>query len=529
MIKINQIKIPVNDNKTDIKDVIRKTLRLPKKYDFTYSIVKKSVDSRKKEELLYIYSVEVKLLDCSESVVMKKIHNNNISIINDKIYCFPEPVFSKEKKIVIAGSGPAGLFAALFLARAGYKPVIYERGMAVEERSRVVREFWETGVLNTECNIQFGEGGAGTFSDGKLNTAVKEKNGRIRKVLETFNEFGAPYEILYVNKPHIGTDILKSVVKNIREEIIKLGGEVHFNSCITDIDIINNKVRGVTINDSYTTDCDVLVLATGHSARDTFLMLRDKDVSMEAKPFAVGLRVEHSQDLINRYAYGTTNFTSLPVADYKVTAKAFNGRGVYSFCMCPGGYVVNASSEAECTCVNGMSYSKRDGQNANSAIIVTVDSNDYGKQDVLDGMYFQRKLERAAFSEGKGAVPYQLNEDFVKGIKSTACQSVIPQIKGLSIPANLREVLPDFLCDSIIDCMKSFDKIIKGFNMPDAVFSGVESRTSSPVRILRNDTLQSRNVDGLYPCGEGAGYAGGITSAAVDGIKVAEAIATLTF
>ena len=533
MIKINQLKVPVTDKSPDddaaLKSAVRKALKLPSKYDFNYKIVKKSVDARKKDKLLYIYSVEVSLINCKETVVLKKLHDHNITTANDRVYEFPEPVLSKEHRICIVGSGPAGLFCALFLARQGYRPVIFERGMAVEERIQAVDEFWATGKLNINSNIQFGEGGAGTFSDGKLNTAVKEKNGRIRKVLETFCEYGAPYDIMYTNKPHIGTDILKIVVKNIREEIIKLGGEVHFNSCVTDIDIVNHKVAGITINNKDSYDCDILVLATGHSARDTFEMLKNKqDVIMEPKAFAVGLRVEHSQQMITEHAYGNTFFASLPVADYKVTAQTAGGRGVYSFCMCPGGYVVNASSEEGYTCVNGMSYSKRDGINANSAIIVTIDSKDYGEKDVLDGMYFQRKLEKAAYMQGMGAVPYQLNEDFQRGIKSTGYAGIVPQIKGLSIPANLREVLPDFLCDSIIDGMKSFDKIINGFNMPDAVFSGVESRTSSPVRILRGDTLQSAGVAGLYPCGEGAGYAGGITSAAVDGIKVAEAIASLT-
>ena len=385
--------------------------------------------------------------------------------------------------------------------------------------------FFETGVLDTETNIQFGEGGAGTFSDGKLNSVIKEKDGRIRKVLETFVEFGANPEILYVNKPHVGTDVLSVVVSNIRNEIIRLGGTVNFNSKVTDIYIDTGKITGIRVNDEYDEEFNAVVLAPGHSARDTFEMLLKKGIEMEKKSFAVGMRIEHNQSLINNFAYGRDDNGSLPVADYKVTAKAGNNRGVYSFCMCPGGYVVNASSEKNMTCVNGMSYSKRDGKNANSAIVVTVNPEDFGENGVLSGMYFQRQLEHNAYLQGKGSVPYQLNEDFIKGKATSGYGSVKPQILGKKTGADLREVFPEFICESIIDGMKSFDKIIHGFNMGDAVFSGVESRTSSPVRIIRNEMFESISVKGLYPCGEGAGYAGGITSAAVDGIKVAEAVA----
>ncbi len=525
MIRINQIKCNINNPEQNISIKIRKILRLKDNIEFKYEIIKKSVDARKKDCLMYIYSVNVWLKNINENNLVKKLNDKNIMLTNEDKFIFPQVSLNTDKRIAIIGSGPAGLFCGLFLARAGFKPVIFERGADVHERTSIVNAFWETGVLDTQTNVQFGEGGAGTFSDGKLNTVVKEKGGRIRKVLETFVEFGAPQEILYDAKPHIGTDILRNVVYNIRKEIENLGGQVNFNSQMTDIYMTDGVIKGIRINDSKDYECDRLVLALGHSARDTFELLKTRGLAMETKAFAIGMRVEHPQSLINNFAYGRDIATPLPVASYKVTAKASNERGVYSFCMCPGGYVVNASSEENRLCVNGMSYSKRDGVNANSAIIVTVSPQDYYKNDVLDGMKFQRILEENAFKAGCGMVPYQLNEDFIAGKSSVSYGNVVPQIKGKSKASNLREIFPEYVCESVIDGMKSFDKMINGFNMPDAVFSGVESRTSSPVRMTRDELLQSISIKGVYPCGEGAGYAGGITSAAVDGIKVAQAIA----
>lgn len=526
MIRINQLKLHIGQDEKLLEDKIRRALRLKPSVKFTYEIVRKSIDARHKDRLMNIFSVNVTLKSINEEELVKKVADNNIMLTDSVSYSFPMPKFPKSSEIVIAGSGPAGLFCGLFLARAGYRPTIFERGASIHERTGIVNSFWETGVLNTETNVQFGEGGAGTFSDGKLNTVIKEKYGRIRKVLETFVEFGAPKEILFSNKPHIGTDILETVVYRIRKEIERLGGKVLFNSKITDINIVNGSIEGVRINNETEYPCNRLVLAIGHSARDTFEMLLARSLPMEPKAFAVGMRLEHPQKLINEYMYGTdTDISKLPVADYKVTAKALTGHGVYSFCMCPGGYVVNASSEAGRTCTNGMSYSGRDGKNANSAIIVTVNPEDFNDNSTLGGMHFQRKLEESAYRLGNGAVVYQLNEDFCANRPSIGYGSLKPAVKGQIKPSNLRETLPEFVCESVIDGMKSFDKIIKGFNMPDAVFSGVESRTSSPIRMLRKDNLESTGIKGIYPCGEGAGYAGGITSAAVDGIKVAEAIA----
>ena len=377
--------------------------------------------------------------------------------------------------------------------------------------------------------MQFGEGGAGTFSDGKLNTQISDTFGRIRYVLQSFVEFGASEEILYANKPHIGTDVLAVVIKNIRQHITALGGEVNFGSCLKKIEIKDGKVCGVVIADKdgeYARKCSKVCLAIGHSSRDTFEYLHSENIDMEPKPFAVGVRIEHPQEMINYNAYADAAY-ELPAADYKVTYKTKNTdkeRGVYSFCMCPGGYVVNASSENGRTCVNGMSYSGRDSRNANSAIIVTVGPDDFG-HGVLDGIKFQRQLEANAYAEGNGKVPVQLFGDFEKNITTTKLGEVEPCIKGEYTFANLKNVLPSYVADSVVEGVHGFSKFIHDFDRKDAVLSGVESRTSSPVRIIRNDELVSTSVCGLYPCGEGAGYAGGITSAAVDGVKVAEYMA----
>lgn len=524
MIRINQIKLRPDHTEEDLDKHIRRTLKLDKNSSFEYEIRKKSIDSRKKPDIFYIYAVNVITRDSNEVKLVSKLHDNNVMLTDETSYSYNPPENADlDKKIVIAGFGPAGLFCAQQLSRWGLKPIVIERGLPVEERQKAVEEFWNTGKLNTDSNVQFGEGGAGTFSDGKLNTMVKEKSGRIRKVLETFVDFGADSSILYLNKPHIGTDILCNVVRNMRNGIISNGGKVLFGTCLKDIVIENGRVKGIYVNDGQYIECDRLVLAIGHSARDTFTMLNEHKVHMEQKSFAVGLRVEHPQEIINNNSYGTSEY-ELPVADYKVTAKASNGKGVYSFCMCPGGYVVNASSEEGMLAVNGMSYSDRGSSNANSAIVVTVGPEDFGSEDILAGMYFQRDLESKAYRVGNSKVPVQLNSDFQNNIASTKLRRVTPCIKGEYSLTNLRQILPESVSEAIVDGMKEFDRHIAGFNMEDAVFSGVESRTSSPVRITRNDDMESVNVKGMFPCGEGAGYAGGITSAAVDGIKTAEAV-----
>jgi hypothetical protein len=428
------------------------------------------------------------------------------------------------------------------LSNAGFKPLLLERGAEVKKRMELVEHFWQTGELDTRTNVQFGEGGAGTFSDGKLNTMVKDKEGRAREALRIFVEHGAKENIMYEAKPHIGTDILCDVVVNMREKIKANGGEVRFEAQVMDILFdADNKVTAVKVGDE-TIPSDAVVLAIGHSARDTFYMLKDRAVDMQPKPFAVGYRVEHRQSLINLSQYGMEAPEGLGAAPYKLVAQTSEGRGVYSFCMCPGGYVVNASSEEKRLAINGMSYSKRDGANANSAIIITVDPKDFGSEDVLSGVEFQRKLEEKAFELGQGKIPVEYYCDFkqeVEAIKAGKTGAFPdkdlshkddksfnqPQMKGDHVFARVHEILPNELNFAFIEGMEKFGRTIKGYDNVDALISGVESRTSSPVRINRDDSGQSVNIKGLFPCGEGAGYAGGIMSAAMDGIRTAELIA----
>ena len=529
MIRITQLKLPIEHKKQELYEKTAKLLRVAPSEIKQLKIVKQSVDARKKEQILFIYTVDVEV--AKEQQILKKVKNNQVSQVKEVPYQFPsggeEPL---KHPPVIIGSGPAGLFCGLMLAQAGYHPILLERGQDVEQRQKDVEWFWNTGILNTRSNVQFGEGGAGTFSDGKLNTLVKDPLKRNQKVLEILVEHGADPEILYVNKPHIGTDVLSKVVKNIREHIIDLGGQVFFESQVTDMTIKGGRITALEINGDQpekrrVLEAEAVVLAVGHSARDTFAMLLKRGVPMEKKAFAVGLRIQHPQAMINQSQYGMAHSDILGPASYKVTHQTSLQRGVYSFCMCPGGYVVNASSEKERIAVNGMSYSGRNGDNANSAIIVTVTPEDFGS-NILDGMHFQRRLENLAWREGNGKIPVQLYGDFKNNRISTGFGAVTPSIKGAYTFGNLNRVLPEFLTAPLKEGITGFSTRIKGFDMEEAVLSGVESRTSSPVRILRGDSLQSVTLHGLYPCGEGAGYAGGITSAAVDGLKIAEQIAT---
>lgn len=522
MLRIQQLKLDIQAEEKDLISAAAKALHVAPGRIQSLKIRKRSIDARKKPQIFYVYTVDVSVE--KERAVLKKCRNSNVSIASDPIYAPAAVKIKKEtKRPVIIGMGPAGLFCALFLARAGMRPLILERGADVLERQRAVECFWKTGILDERTNIQFGEGGAGTFSDGKLNTAVKDITGRNRYILETFVEFGAPSEILWMNKPHIGTDLLRDVIRNIRIEIERLGGEVRFFHQVTDLCISHGHLTGVTVNGEKQIPCTTAVLAIGHSARDTFKMLEQRNISMTQKAFAVGVRVEHPQELIDLMQYGQPSGAVLPAADYKLTCQLADGRGVYSFCMCPGGYVVNASSEKNRLAVNGMSYHSRSGKNANSAIVVTVTSRDFGGSGVLAGMEFQRRLEELAWNAGNGKVPVQLFDDFCRNRKSTRIGDIIPCIKGAWDFGNLRSCFPEAIGHSIVCGMQAFGQKIPGFDRGDTVLSGVESRTSSPVRVERDKTLQS-SVMGLYPCGEGAGYAGGITSAAMDGLKVAEMI-----
>lgn len=529
MIRISQIKLPYYQERDEygiLKNKISKKLKAPENDITSIQIVRKSIDGREKPNILFVYTVDVEVRN--ENKIKDSLIKGNISRGAKNGYSY-KPVKSPEEtgQPVIAGMGPAGLFCGYYLAVNGYKPLIIERGKPVEERMEDVQGFWETGVLNTESNVQFGEGGAGTFSDGKLNTMVKDKSGRNGLVLDTFIKFGAKEEIRYINKPHIGTDVLADVVKNMRKAIIAAGGQVRFDTKLTDIIIEGNEVKAIIVNDSEEIKTDKLVLALGHSARDTFRMLCEKGLDMRQKAFAVGVRMEHPQEMIDMAMYGMRHEDSrqeiLGAADYKLTGHASNGRSVYSFCMCPGGHVVNASSEEGMLAVNGMSYSRRDSKNANSAIIVSVTPEDFGSDAPLAGVEFQRSLEKKAFEQGRGKIPVQLFGDFKKGQVSQEFGHIRSVTKGETSFADINKILPAELCDALKECIPAFGKSIPGFDRDDSVMLGVESRTSSPVRIVRDDTLQS-NIKGIYPCGEGAGYAGGITSAAMDGIKVFEAI-----
>ena len=520
MIQITQLKLPYNHSAADFENKIRKVLHLSQNVKFTYKVVKKSIDARKKPDLFIVYSCHV-FCD-NESSIVKKAKNTSVTLVKPKTYTFPESGQNKmEYPPLVIGAGPAGLFAAFLLAEAGYHPVLIERGKPVEERTKDVENFWRTGVLDTSSNVQFGEGGAGTFSDGKLNTVVKDPANRNLFVLETFVRFGAPEEILYENKPHIGTDILCSVIANMRKYMIEKGAQVYFETCATDFIIENQTIKEVICKKNRF-KVSTVILALGHSARDTFETLNHLRIPMEAKNFAVGFRVEHPQKMINEAMYGIQK-NSMPAAPYKVTSNFPNGRGVYSFCMCPGGYVVNSSSEEGRLVVNGMSYSGRNSSTANSAIIVSVNTDDFSSNDALAGMQFQRQLENKAYELANGKIPQQLYGDFCNNTVSGRYGDFMSNTKGATAFANLRGILTKDMEESFIKGMQHFSNIISGFDRYDAILSGIESRTSSPLRILRNEEYESM-IKGLYPCGEGAGYAGGITSAAMDGIRVAEAI-----
>ncbi len=521
VIRVRQVKVSVlNNTKEAIKDKTAKKLKVASNDIKSFKIHKQSIDARDKKNICYTYEVDVNFKN--EMAIIKRNKSQDIFITPNEEYKIPSS--GKEKlngPIVIVGSGPAGLFAAYILAESGYQPIVIERGEKITDRIKSVENFWQTGKLNINSNVQFGEGGAGTFSDGKLNTLTNDSEFRGQKVLETFVKFGADADILYMHNPHIGTDVLRNVIVNMREAIVKLGGQFLYESCLTNIILDKNKVVAIEINNKTKMTCNHLILAIGHSARDTFSWLYDLGLEMQAKPFAIGIRVEHLQKMINESQY--EDFAKyLPPATYKLTYKAQNNRGVYSFCMCPGGYVVNASSANKKLAINGMSNRKRDSKNANSAIVVTVSPNDFGNHP-LAGIEFQENLEAQAYKIGEGNIPIQLYKDYKNNQKSTSFGSFTTEMKGKYTFSNLNELFPHYINEALKEAFSNFDKKIKGFGADDTILSGIESRTSSPVRILRDNNYEA-NIKGIYPSGEGAGYAGGIITSAIDGIKVAETI-----
>lgn len=514
MIKITNIKIKADLSDNELFEKIYKKYKINKNDVTERRIIKKSIDARNKADIFYNYSVE---LECKNENKIK-----NVQIVK-KEEPFKIIVNRKSsKRPVIIGAGPAGLFSALTLAQNGIKPIIIEQGKTVDERKKDVEEFQKTGKLNTLSNVQFGEGGAGTFSDGKLTSGIH--NPLCKNVLKEFYNFGAPEQILYINKPHIGTDNLINIIRNMRNEIIKLGGEFLFNEKVTDFEFENSKVTAVICGKRIETD--TVILAIGHSARSTFEKLYEKGVKMEKKNFSIGVRIEHKQSMINKSQYGEITKLKLPPAEYKMAYHGEN-RSCYTFCMCPGGTVIASSSEPETIVTNGMSVYARNGENANSAVLVNVTPNDFKDESPLEGMYFQKDLEQKAFKLGGSNynAPIQRFEDFENNVKSIHIGEIKPTYKPGVTLSNLNEILPDFISKTLIEGIKYFDKSIKGFAHPDAILTGVETRSSSPVQITRNENKQS-NIKGLYPCGEGAGYAGGIMSAAVDGIKCAIAVLT---
>jgi uncharacterized FAD-dependent dehydrogenase len=534
MLRLTEIKLPLAHAEVEIRPAILKRLGIADDKLISYSIFKRGIDARKKSHIQLTYTLDTEV--CDEAEILERFKNDpHVNIAPDISYHFaaqtPQNLTSRP---VIIGMGPAGLFAGLILAQAGFCPLILERGKAVRERTKDTFGLWRQGVLNPESNVQFGEGGAGTFSDGKLYTQIKDPRHFGRKVLEEFVKAGAPEEIMYVSKPHIGTFRLVRMVEKMRETIQSLGGEICFESRVDDIEICDGQVRGVMLANGKHIATSHLVLAVGHSARDTFEMMHRRGVYIEAKPFSVGLRIEHPQSLIDLARYGkNAGNPLLGAADYKLVHHARNGRSVYSFCMCPGGTVVAATSEAGKVVTNGMSQYSRNERNANSGIVVNVSPEDYAvhssePSSPLAGIEFQRRWEGRAYELGGSnyRAPAQLVGDFLAGKASTEFGKVQPSYTPGVHLCDLATALPDYAIAAIREALPVFSRQINGFDLPDAVLTGVETRTSSPIRIKRNDDdLQSINTRGLYPTGEGAGYAGGIMSAAVDGIKVAEALA----
>lgn len=525
MIRINEIKLLLDENECELTKKAAKILKIKENEIKKLTIFKKSVDARKKDNIQFIYAVDV-VLD-NEKQVFKKLNNSKIQIAEPYVYKLPENKRKSNLRPVVVGFGPAGMFAGLILALSGLKPIIIERGKAVEDRQKDVNLFWEKKELNPESNVQFGEGGAGTFSDGKLTTGIKSPY--IHKILQELYEAGAPEEILYSSKPHIGTDQLAIVVKNIRKKIISLGGEVRLECKLEKLISANGFIHGITYSHNgknIDIETDSVILAIGHSARDTVEMLYNSGIKIIQKPFSVGARIEHPQSLINKAQYGKfANHKALGAADYKLSCHKLHERGAYTFCMCPGGTVVAAASEKGGVVVNGMSELARDGENANSALLVGIEPENFPSEHPLAGIYYQREIEQKAFkiAGSNYNAPAQLVGDFLNGKLSKSLGNVKPTCPTGVTLCDLTECLPNAVSETMKSAIVEMNKKLEGFSLYDAVLTAPETRSSSPVRILRDDFLQC-SVNGVYPCGEGAGYAGGIISAANDGIKCAHAV-----
>jgi uncharacterized FAD-dependent dehydrogenase len=529
MIKITNIKLPFDHPDQTLWAEAAKVLKIPEKQILEIKVQKRSLDARRGRPLLRVYSLLVEVNNEPE-VLRKHARNPRISLAPEYLYRLPAVLSGRSRlRPIVVGTGPAGLFAGLILAEAGLEPILLERGKPVQERSKDTDRFWLKGILNPESNVQFGEGGAGTYSDGKLQTRIKDKLNRDKKILQELVEAGAPGEILSENKPHLGTDNLVGIVQKLREKINRLGGDYQFEAKMEDLLLDNNKLTGVQLSDGRVLKTQHLILAVGHSARDTFLMLERRGVKLAPKPFSVGFRIEHPQEIINRNQYGDyAEHPALDAADYQLAYHTSCGRTVYSFCMCPGGSVIAASSEPGGVVTNGMSQYARQEVNANSAIVAEVYPVDFGPQD-LAGMEFQRVWERKAFQAGGGEyfAPVQLVGDFLEGKKSVQLGDVKPSyLPGIRLE-NLRELFPTYVIEAILEALPAFEAKIEGFSRQDALLTGVETRTSSPLRMLRDQDHQSITIKGLFPAGEGSGYAGGIMSSAMDGIKTAEKIIDL--
>ena len=521
MIRIREISLPPEHSVAQLSYEAAQALRISTSKIRKLSIVKRSVDARKKPDVRIVYTVDV-AVDGSENKVLKQANCKRASLAADKYYKVPKCTKIPENRPVVVGFGPAGMFAALVLAIAGLRPLVLERGESADIRHEKVKKFWETGELDLKSNVQFGEGGAGTFSDGKLNTGVN--NPRIGWILEQFVKAGAREDILFDAKPHVGTDVLLTVVQNIRQRIISLGGEVRFNAQVTGIKQKNGAVCALEINGDEELHCDQVIFAVGHSARDTFRYLQQQGVPLEAKPFAMGVRIEHPQKMVDESQYGCYN-PVLPPADYKLV-KHLDEETVYTFCMCPGGFVVAAASEEGGVVTNGMSYADREGENANAALLVTLNPKDFPSDDPLAGMYWQQEIERKAYLVGGSNyhAPAQRVGDFLADRPSTGVGSVEPTYRPGVTWCDLREALPEKITGALKKAIPLLDGNLKGFANPDSVLTAPETRSSSPVRIVRDESRQSVALQGFYPAGEGAGYAGGIMSAAIDGIVSAEAL-----